>query len=117
MARKLDTARTYKVLKFIVLTVSILSLLVAIWSTIRFDSAYEVTRDILDSCLDFEYKTGTSYTNCEADYSNDLQWLRNMQIYPFIISVVLPVLFFGGNALLNYIAPKEETDNGKKDSN
>lgn len=105
MKRVVSWTRVYKVVKFLVLTITVISALIFTWSFLRFNDAYNNIRHVELDCIDIQTRTGISYTDCGEDFDKDLYLLEALILYPLIISIFLPSLFFGGKRIIDYIFP------------
>jgi hypothetical protein len=101
MARKFNSHNTNKLLTRIVLLVTFLSLAYFAYLFIR-DA--EVNRTYLESIG----TCGSGEEWCYAIWHKYLDDFRSAQQWSAVIGFGLPILFFGGKALINYIAPEHK---------
>jgi hypothetical protein len=102
MDRAINTARVYKLLKIMVLALSAFFLIRGVYGVIIYP--------------DFETKMERKYAECEALPYADSCFRYRVAVREqakeadlnLLIGIGLPIMFFGSNALLNYIAPKKE---------
>lgn len=102
MDRKLDTGRIYKLLKTVVLAISAFFLIKGVYGVIIYPSFKTEMQRKNAECLAFINPIG-----CQNHLYRIAKQKNETDLY-LKIGIALPVLFFGSNALLNYIAPKKE---------
>jgi hypothetical protein len=109
MKRKIDSNRIYKLVRVIVVVVSVMATLIGVVSIVNFNK-YMDTMD------------GYSHSQCSGNVDCDIYYINLMGDYEkttycsILIGLGLPIIFFGGKALINYIAPvvKKQNEKDKK---
>jgi len=109
MKRKIDTNRVYKLVRGIVVIVSAIAILIGVIWLITFNKNMEIFNGYLTRCL------REGLTTCGYEFSLMSNY-KNTIYCSFLIGSGLPIIFFGGKALINYIAPvvKKQNEKDKK---
>lgn len=94
MARSIDTKRLYRVMLVTVVTTSVIFLFLA---SINYQQAKE-SRKKWRTC--YQVGEGGCLIAWRKPERRSKQYLK--------VGIALPIIFFGSNALLNYVAPKKE---------
>lgn len=98
MTRKLDTNRLNKLIERIVIIVSLLFVGYFLFSLTREDYVIRTYTESIGTC-----SIGQEW--CFDIWHGYLDDFRNAQLWSSIIGFGLPVVFFGGRALFNYLVP------------
>jgi len=134
MARKVDSKRLYKVVRGVVLTSSILTLILGVLYSIvhhgvsSCEKRYEVSlsdpqRAIAeiskDKCIGnyakFLPPCESRKVNIGSGTAKKVRYgipacARSSATVAFLVAISLPAIFYGGKALINYIAPERENN-------
>jgi len=107
MTRKINTHRLYNVFKFIAISISIFFLCCGIYVYIRFVGSGRVFEECSRGYYGSEMHKKTGYGAYSVCKQREGNYTRLASGF-FANSVGVLVLFFGGTALFNYIAPKDK---------
>ncbi len=99
MARKFNTKNLKKLVERTVLFVALLAILYFAYLWIREDSVMQAYSSGIDGC-------STGMESCYAIWHQYLTDYRNAQVYSGFFGFIMPVLFYLGKMLVNYIYPE-----------
>ncbi len=100
--RRLDNKRLYRLAKIIVLIITSISAILAIYWLYLLES-----NTLLHSWESFCTKSPT-YLDCMSLGMRQINNVQNMFDKASIVAIGLPIIFFGGTALFKYLFPKIE---------
>jgi hypothetical protein len=103
--RKFDSGRLYKLTKMIVITISILALLLAVYCFFQLGDVNRIYSEELKKCFS---QTGDSYLICMGAWGDYQSNFYIMTFKLFGIGIGLPIIFFGGRAVYKYVFPVRE---------
>jgi hypothetical protein len=104
MSRKLDKKRLHKLIRNIVIFISVFSLMIAAIRSYNYSSLWDWTMKEKDLC---ELRHGVGEEVCYWYLDSMIENERNTERL-FIVGATLPILFFGGTALYNYLFPEKK---------
>lgn len=104
--RKFNSSRFYKLLKTIVIVVTVLSLLNAFQLYINTNSSIQRLKTNRDECLASSKGLDTGFSVCSQVYLTELTDYANLQEYSLLLGIFLPIGFFGLTTLYKYLFPK-----------
>lgn len=112
--RKLDTERLYKLIKKIVLTITGIALIVMLWTGYQTGFGTDIMLNRwVKYCAEHPDNpetvklTGLTCMSIGLDQIND--W-NEIFWKAFLVVILLPVTFFGGTRLFNYLYPKQNKE-------
>lgn len=107
MSRKFHSDRLYKVLKIAILIVSIPLLLYAIYWSLKYEGYAHQMYLEYGKCADM-----LPAEECAKIWFDDtLSPLQTTLWFSWVLGLGLPILFFGGKKLLDYVYPKKNPIN------
>ena len=92
-------------MKTLVLTISGLALCFGVYLITTAPKTEAVELELFDECV----ATGGYMETC-GFYLDEIASMRKATPMSFAIGIGLPILFFGGTALINYLAPEEKNE-------
>lgn len=102
MKRKFQSDRLHKILKIIVNVVAGVSLLFAIYGSINYDKNTIFYLDKFSEC--FKKEVNMEICGVYVDgMSNFQDSVRNF----WLVGILLPIAFYGGGKLFNYLFPRD----------
>ncbi len=101
MARKFDKTRFNKLVEKIVIIITLISAVYFIYLLTRDGAVNQTYLERIRTC-------GTGDEVCYAIWHGYLNDFREAQKWSLIVGLGLPSLFFGGKALINYLAPEQK---------
>lgn len=107
MTRKLDTSRVYKVIRFLVILISVSCLLYALYVITNHEEMVERATKFTDECV-------KKHENLCSIYYENLTKIETLATNSLLTGVGLLACFYGGGVLIDYIAPKIESKPTKK---
>jgi uncharacterized membrane protein SpoIIM required for sporulation len=112
MTRKIDFSRVHKVVRFLIIIISVLTLLIGIYSTIKIPELLKLQEESYITCLaKFEHSPDQHYyCSVFLEMNNDV---FKIMTYSLFIGIGLPIVFFGGGKLINYFAPVAKSKKDK----
>ncbi len=108
MVRKINTDRVYKLVRNIVVTISILALIIGSYYALNFNNFSAKYLAEHDKCFDNYWETIKRVPEFCSFYMNELSRIYHTIWISILVGIGLPSIFFGGNYLVNYLAPKED---------
>lgn len=112
MTRKISIHNLYKISKIIVIVISLISLSYAVFVHSRLEEINKTYVREIYRCMDlFAGNNPEKYCDHWHKYLGDA---NNAVVYGYLLGIGLPVLFFGGRFVIDYIAPKVEDKSSKK---
>lgn len=112
MTRKIDTKRVYKLIKFMVLLISSLSIIYGSYFAFTIDNREKIADDLKEKCvIEYEDNIYKSLV-CDSYWKNFIEENKGMK-RSFWIGICLPILLFGSKVLINFIDPKQKSTNSK----
>ena len=106
MAREFRGDRLYRILKWVVIVVSVISLAVAIFGLINYDETSATFSEEIGKCFNIDDKIYQA--DCTRIWNGYLDGAYNQIHWSLIIAIGLPILFFGGTIIYNYLLPKKK---------
>jgi len=106
MKRKIDSNRVYKLVRFIVILISVLSIIYSLFFAFTLNKREKMAIDSKEECLIVYYDNDNKQSFCSFYWKNFMEENEVMD-KSFWIGIGLPIVFFGGKALINYVAPKK----------
>jgi hypothetical protein len=103
--RKFSSARLYKLTKGIVIAISILALLLAVYSFSQLGDVKRIYSEELKKCFSL---TGDSYFTCMSVWGNYQSNFYFMMFKLFGFGIGLPIIFFGGRWVYKFVFPVKE---------
>jgi len=101
MSRKINFQRVNKLLNIIVIGITIISLTYFTFLGIKESNAIRMYSEGVNWC-----SFGQEW--CYAFWHKYLSDYRNAQLWSLIIGICLPIVFFGGKAIVNYITTEDK---------
>lgn len=100
MARKVNYRNINKLLTSLVILISIVSFSYFVYLSSMSDSVSRNFVENIGTCSTIDRE------NCVRIWQKYLSDFRTAQLWSGVIGIGLPIIFFGGKVLLNYIAPE-----------
>ena len=108
MKRRFDRLRLYKLIKIIVIVITIPSLIVG--SYLFWDIVFEGARQRIYGSCDQYINDPLWFTSCRELVSKEYFEEIGLMKKSIVIGVTLPTIFFGGSFLYKHLFPKIEDD-------
>lgn len=101
MARKFDTRRADKLLTRVIIISSVIMLIYFLYTLTQEQYVMKSYLDGVASCL-------TNDEGCIRIWHNYLNDFRNTQFVSAVVGIGLPIIYFLGSRMLNYLFPKSK---------
>ena len=101
MVRKLNTKNLYKLVERIVLSIAVLAIIyfIYLWNT---------EEAVMSAYIAGIYSCPNGLESCYTIWHDYLSNYRAAQMYSAFFGFVLPILFFVGRMIVNYVFPVEK---------
>lgn len=106
MVRKIDTNRVYKLAKILVVGITTITGLYGLYLLYLLESD-SMLNSWKETCKNWPDTTSFSCMGVGLEQINNIENLMDKSL---AVAFFLPIIFFGGKTLINYIAPKRETN-------
>lgn len=107
MKRQFRGDRLYKIVKIIVLIISFISLIYAFYVQSQLPKISKTFVEEMHNCTRM-FSDNNPEKNCKM-WNEYLSGANNAVVFGYLIGIGLPLVFFGGGVLINYLFPKEKT--------
>jgi hypothetical protein len=104
--RKFDSGRLYKLIKGLVIVISVISLLLAINSYRQIGYVQKTYVKELDNCN--KIYGNQDAIMCLSSWNDYLRTFNNWMSTFFLVGIGLPIVFFGGCLVYKYVFPVKE---------
>lgn len=104
--RKFSAKRLYKLIKRVVIIATALSALILMLSIYMYNTgAHDVYKTLINSCDSLATRDDYYYV-CRMDAAKVYDFWSNALIKSLLITIMLPVTFFGSVSIYRYLFPK-----------